>query len=132
MIGQSKLSAISLLVIGILVVVSVYHTRMRRRGCLGVPAGDVDQILNISGMSVLVVGAFLFLWDWAWFAAGGVEQYFLGFSHLVISLWAVVIEAIGLKKILGVPIWLGRILSFLGIPTDESLRVHPLIGLATR
>jgi len=77
---------------------------------------DFDQILNISGMSVLVVGAFILLWDWTWFAVGGVDQYFLGFSHLVISLWAVVIETIGLKKILGVPIWLGAILSFLGIP----------------
>jgi hypothetical protein len=44
------------------------------------------------------------------------NQYTLGFSHLAISLWAVVIVTIGLKRILGVPIWLGALLSFLGIP----------------
>ena len=77
---------------------------------------DFDQILNIGGMATIVVGAFLLMWDWAWFALGGVNQYFLGITHLAISLWAVVIGAIGLKRILGVPIWLGVILTFLGIP----------------
>ena len=77
---------------------------------------DFDQILNIGGMATIVVGAFLLVWDWAWFASGGVNQYFLGISHLAIGLWAVVIGAIGLKRILGVPIWLGAILTFLGIP----------------
>ena len=77
---------------------------------------DFDQILNIGGMATIVVGAFLLVWDWAWFASGGVNQYFLGISHLAIGLWAVVIGAIGLKRILGVPIWLGAMLTFLGIP----------------
>jgi len=76
---------------------------------------DVDQILNIAGMSALVVGAFILLWDWLWLAVGGIDQYLLGISHLLISLWGVVIETIGLKRILGVPIWLGAILSFLVI-----------------
>jgi len=77
---------------------------------------DFDQILNIGGMATIVVGAFILVWDWAWFAMGGVNQYFMGITHLAISLWAVVIGAIGLKRILGVPIWLGVILTFLGIP----------------
>ena len=77
---------------------------------------DFDQILNIGGMATIVVGAFLLVWDWAWFASGGVNQYFLGISHLAIGLWAVVIGAIGLRRILGVPIWLGAMLTFLGIP----------------
>jgi hypothetical protein len=77
---------------------------------------DFDQILNLAGMATLVVGAFLLVWDWAWFAIGGVNQYFLGISHLVFDLWAVVITAIGLKRILGVPTWLGAVLSLLGIP----------------
>ena len=77
---------------------------------------DFDQILNIGGMATIVVGAFILVWDWAWFALGGVNQYFLGISQLAIGLWAVVIGAIGLKRILGVPIWLGVILTFLGIP----------------
>ena len=77
---------------------------------------DFDQILNIGGMAAIVVGAFLVVWDWSWLALGGVDQYFMGISHLVISLWAVVIGAIGLKRILGVPIWLGAVLTFLNIP----------------
>lgn len=40
----------------------------------------------------------------------------MGFSHLAISLWAVVIVSAGLKRLLHVPIWLGALLSFLGIP----------------
>ena len=77
---------------------------------------DVDKVLNIYGMSALIVGAFILLWDWTWLAVGGVDQYFMGISHLVISLWGVAIETIGLKRLLGVPIWLGAILSFLTIP----------------
>ena len=77
---------------------------------------DFDQILNIGGMAAIVVGAFLLVWDWSWLALGGVDQYFLGISHLAISLWGVVIGAIGLKRILGVPIWLGALLTFLGVP----------------
>lgn len=77
---------------------------------------DFDQILNIFGMATIVVGAFLLGWDWVWLALGGVNQYFLGISHLAISLWVVVIGAIGLKRIVGVPVWLGAALSFLSIP----------------
>lgn len=77
---------------------------------------DFDQVLNIFGMSALVVGAFILVWDWTWLAVGGIDQYVLGISHLIISLWAVAIETIGLKRILGVPIWLGANLSFLEIP----------------
>jgi hypothetical protein len=84
---------------------------------------DIDQLLNIYGMSALVVGAFLLLWDWFWFAVGGVNQYFLGISHLVIVLWSFVIETIGLKRILGVPIWLGAILSFMDLPLSIPLAI---------
>jgi len=76
---------------------------------------DFDQILNIFGMATIVVGAFILLWDWVWLALGGVDEYFLGISHLVIDLWAVVIGTIGLKGILAVPAWLGALLIFLGV-----------------
>ena len=88
------------------------HVVLRRTG----RRSDFDQVLNIAGMATIVVGAFLLVWDWSWFALGGVDQYFLGISHLTISPWAVVISTIGLKLILGVPAWLGTLLSFLGIP----------------
>ncbi len=84
---------------------------------------DFDQILNINGLATLVVGAILIVWDWVWFTLGGVDQYFLGTSHLVIDLWGVVIGAIGLKRILGVPTWLGALLSFLGIPIALPLAI---------
>jgi hypothetical protein len=84
---------------------------------------DFDQILNIVGMATLVVGAFLLVWDWVWFALGGANQYFLGISHLVIDLWGVVITAIGLKRILDVPIWLGAVLSLLSIPIALPLAI---------
>jgi len=77
---------------------------------------DFDQILNIVGMGTIVVGAFILVWDWIWISLGGVDQYFLGFSHLAISLWGIAIETIGLKRILGVPTWLGALLSLLSIP----------------
>lgn len=77
---------------------------------------NFDHILNISGMAALVSGTFLLAWDWIWFAMDSVNQYFLGVSHLVISLWSVLIVSIGLKRILDVPIWLSAILSFLSIP----------------
>ncbi len=67
-------------------------------------------------MPTIVVGAFILVWDWLCFALGGMNQYLLGSTHLAISLWAVLIEAIGLKRILGVPLWLGALLGFLTIP----------------
>jgi hypothetical protein len=84
---------------------------------------NFDQILNIVGMATLVVGTFLLAWDWVWIGLGGANQYFLGISHLVIDLWGVVITATGLKRILDVPIWLGAVLSSLGIPISLPLAI---------
>jgi hypothetical protein len=77
---------------------------------------DVDQILNIYGMSAIVVGAFLIVWGWVLFALGDANPYVFGVSHLIIVLWSVAIQTIGLKRRLGVPLWPGAILSFLDIP----------------
>jgi hypothetical protein len=77
---------------------------------------NFDQILNIYGMAALELGAFLLVWDWTWFAWGAANQYFMGISHLVISLWAAMISSIGLTRILNVPLWLSALLSFLHIP----------------
>jgi hypothetical protein len=67
-------------------------------------------------MSALVVGSFILLWDWAWITIGGLDQYSLGFTHLAISLWGVAIGTVGLKRILGVPAWLGVLLNLLTFP----------------
>lgn len=92
--------------------VAFIHLALR---LIGRPS-DFDQILNIVGMAALVVGAVLIPWDWIWVAIGGVDQIFLGISHLVISLWATLLTVIGLKRILDVPVWLGTALSLLSIP----------------
>jgi len=77
---------------------------------------DYDQLLNIGGITALVVGAFILVWDWIIISIGGANQYFLGYSHLVISLYGVALGAIGMKRILAVPTWLGVILGLLTIP----------------
>jgi len=84
---------------------------------------EYDQVLNLGGMAALVVGTLLLAWDWLWIAMGGANQYFLGISHLVIDLWAVVIMTGGLKRLLGVPAWLGALLSVLSVPLSLPLAI---------
>jgi hypothetical protein len=74
---------------------------------------DMDQILNLTGMAGLVIGAFLVVWDWFWFFVGGANQYFLGISHLIIDVWWFVIVVTGLKRICGVPTKYGILMSVL-------------------
>ena len=81
----------------------VMHVALRLSG----RPSDLDRILNITGMGTLVVGAFLVLWDWVWIITGGMDQHWLGYSHLLIDVWGVVIVVVGLRKLLGVPVWLG-------------------------
>ena len=76
---------------------------------------DFDLILNISGFIALVVGSIIILWDGLWLIIGGMNQYTLGISHLVIDIWAIAITTIALKRILSVPVWFGIILSIIGI-----------------
>ena len=79
-------------------------------------SSDIDQIINMIGMSALVVGTVLVPWDWAMYFLGVANQYFLGITHLVLSLWAIVIMVIGLRRLFSVPIWLSIILSFTLFP----------------
>ncbi len=90
---------------------SLIHVVLRLLG----RASDFDRLVNLIGMTALVIGAVLIPWDWMWFALGGVDQYFLGLSHLVIDLWAVLLVVLGMKRIFGVPYWLGIILNVLCI-----------------
>lgn len=84
---------------------------------------DLDHILNITGMVTLVVGAFLVLWDWAWIIAGGMDQHWLGYSHLMIDVWGVAITVMGLTKLLGVPVWLGVGVYMLAIASAVPLAI---------
>jgi hypothetical protein len=72
---------------------------------------DIDQILNITGMAALIVGAFLVVWDWLWIVADWRNAVLLGLSHMALVIWAAAITVLGLKRILGVPVWLGVVLN---------------------
>jgi hypothetical protein len=74
---------------------------------------DVDQILNITGMAAMVVGAFLVVWDWGYILLGGRDPIFLGITHLVLYAWAVTITVTGFRRMLGVPVWFAILLNLL-------------------
>lgn len=88
---------------------AVVHLVLR---LLGRPGG-FDQILNITGMAGLIVGAFLVAWDWLWIALGLGNDIALGISHLVIDIWAIAIMVAAYRSLLGVPVRLGIVLNVL-------------------
>lgn len=81
---------------------------------LGKPT-DIDLILNLSGMTDLIVGTALVVWDWVYILLGLGDSYLLGVSHLLIDLWAVLIMVIGFKRLLGIPVPLGLLLNLIWI-----------------
>jgi hypothetical protein len=70
---------------------------------LGKQNSDIDQLLNLTGLSSLVVAALLLLWDWFWYFLGGMHQYALGISHLLIDIWWFVLIVTALHHNLAVP-----------------------------
>ena len=78
---------------------AVMHLVLR----LGKQKSDMDQLLNLTGMSSLVVGAVLLMWDWFWYLLGGLDQYWLGIIHLGIDLWWFVLIITGLQRNLEIP-----------------------------
>ena len=84
---------------------------------------SIDQILTLTGMASLVIAAFLLVWDWSWLLIGFGNQYILGISHLVIDIWYFVLVITGLKKILGVPYWMGFYLNLLSIVVTFPLTI---------
>ncbi len=82
---------------------------------------DLDQILNITGLAALIVGAFLVAWDWVWIAAGWHNEVLLGLSHMVLVIWGAVIIVLGLKRILDVPVWLGVVLNVVWVAAGWPL-----------
>jgi hypothetical protein len=98
---------------------ALIHVALRLSG----RPGGMDQILNITGMGDLIIGAVLVVWDWVWIVAGGMTQITLGISHLVIDLWWIAIVTVALKRILGVPVWLGIVLNFLSMAASMPLAI---------
>lgn len=84
---------------------------------------DYHLILNITGMVTLVVGTFLVCWDWLWIWLGGMDQYWLGTSHLLIDIWAVVLISISLKKLLQVSVWFAVLATIISIAVAFPLAV---------
>ena len=89
-----------------------------------------DQILNIFGLVGLVVGFVLILWDWPWIIAQSRSYMLLGMSHLVIDIWVVVLATLSLKRIVGISMWMGALLSLLwivlGLPPAMLIMRSPL------
>ena len=98
---------------------AVVHVVLRLSG----RPSDIDQIMNVTGMAALVVGAFLVGWDWGWIAVGLDNASWLGVSHLVLDIWGMVIVVLGLKRLLGVPLWLGIVLQVIWIALGLPLAV---------
>jgi len=86
-------------------------------------ASSYDILVNLIGMAALVVGAVLIPWDWVWYFMGRVNQYFLGISHLVMSLWATVIIVTGMNRLLDVPVRTAIPLSLLAMVVSLPLRI---------
>jgi hypothetical protein len=100
-----------------LLLCAVVHLILRLLG----RRSDIDQILNITGLVALIVGAVLIAWDWIWILMDWHNYVWLGISHLVIVTWAVAITMLAFKRILGVPYWLGLLLNILWLALGEPL-----------
>jgi uncharacterized membrane protein YgaE (UPF0421/DUF939 family) len=74
-------------------------------------------------MASLVVAAVLIVWDWFWFLAGGVDQYVLGVSHLLIDVWWFFLVVSGLKRFLGVPVRIGIAICLLAFAASMPFAV---------
>lgn len=84
---------------------------------------DLGFLVNISGMTALVVGAAIVVWDWTWFALGFHNQVFLGITHLLLDGWAIYLSVLALKRRLGVTVSLGIGLNIVGIVAALALAV---------
>lgn len=96
---------------------AIMHVTLR---LLGRPGG-LDQILNITGMAALAVGAVLVVWDWLLILLGWRNVILLGISHLVLDIWAIIIVVAGYKSLLGLPVRLGVILNLVYLALGIAL-----------
>jgi hypothetical protein len=107
------------LIAGWLLSSSLMHLILR----LSKRQSDIDKLLNISGFTALAIGTVIIIWDAFWLIAGGMTQYGLGISHLLIDIWAIAITTIALKRILNVPVWLGILLNIAGVAASMPFAI---------
>jgi hypothetical protein len=85
--------------------------------------GGIDQVLNIDGVGNLIVGVPLVAFDWIALALLGWQSATVGWGliHLLIDAFYVVFVVIGLRNILGVPLWFAAALVVLWHVVDIPL-----------
>jgi len=90
---------------------------------LGRPS-EIDHILNINGISWLVLGPVILSFDWFLILAfWEVDVYLWGLSHLLLDLWYLYLIAVGYKKILGLPYWLSVCLFMLQMAASVPIAI---------
>ena len=82
---------------------------------------DIDRILNVNGMTDLVVGAVLVPWDWLWVLAGWRNEVLLGVSHLVLVVWGILLATVYLNRCLGIRVWLAAALQVASVAIAASI-----------
>jgi len=76
---------------------AVVHVVLR----LAAQKSDFDQVLNIVGMGMLIPMPVVWLWDWTMIVSNSFQMAVMAISHSVFQLWEAWIEAVGLRRILG-------------------------------
>ncbi len=84
-----------------LLLAAIMHLALR---LLRLPS-DYDVLLNLSGITALIIDPAIRVWDWIVYAAGWSENTVLmGAAHaLVFWPWGLALAVIGMRKLLGLP-----------------------------
>jgi hypothetical protein len=80
-----------------------------------------DSVLNITGISGLVVGTILVPWDWLWILAGWSNETALGISHIIFAMYSVFITTLGLHQICRLKIRFALLLNLVWMGTGIFL-----------
>lgn len=90
---------------------------------------DIDQILNISGMTWLVFGPIIVGFDWfVRLILGDLNAYVWGLSHLIIDVGYLYLMILGYKKILEIPPRLTFCLFLMNMATSVPIAMLLLRG----
>ncbi len=75
---------------------SIVHVILRLAG----NASNFDQILNITGMGMLIPMPVVWLWDWIAVALNWYQVTVMAVTHSVFAFWGVGLYTVGFRKIL--------------------------------
>jgi len=65
---------------------------------------DFDQVLNVIGMGMLIPMPVMWLWDWTMIGLDAYKLPTMAVSHAVVQMWETGVEAVGLKRVLGLKV----------------------------